>query len=188
VNLENLDLSFNKLKHIKRISNLTGLKNLYFVQNRISRFEGLDGLSALRNLELGANRIRVCFFVFFQPEGRMGWLIGGVGLCLLQEIDNIGHLTALQELWLGKNKITELKVFASSPYGFDLVNSLSSPTIEPINIKEPQDPLHPIQPPNQHRRPGRANLSRRALHQPQRLDRHHRPRGQRKSTRPGHLE
>lgn len=52
-------MSFNKIKHIKRINHLTGLKNLYFVQNRIGRIEGLEGMTVLRNLELGANRIRV---------------------------------------------------------------------------------------------------------------------------------
>jgi protein phosphatase 1 regulatory subunit 7 len=31
-------------------------------------------------------------------------------LTMWQEIENIDHLTALEELWLGKNKITELKV------------------------------------------------------------------------------
>lgn len=81
--LTSLDLSFNKIKHIKRINHLTKLRDLYFVQNKISTIEGLDGLPHLRNLELGANRIR--------------------------EIDNLETLTALEELWLGKNKITEIR-------------------------------------------------------------------------------
>lgn len=55
-----LDLSFNKIKHIKNVSHLVKLTDLFFVQNKISRIEGLDGLTRLRNLELGANRIRVC--------------------------------------------------------------------------------------------------------------------------------
>ena len=57
--LTSLDLSFNKIKHIKRVNHLRTLTDLYFVQNKISKIEGLDGLSNLRNLELGANRIRV---------------------------------------------------------------------------------------------------------------------------------
>ncbi|KAG5302836.1 phosphatase PP1 regulatory subunit sds22 [Histoplasma capsulatum G186AR] len=81
--LTNLDFSFNNIKHIKNISHLVHLKDLYFVQNRIQKIEGLDGLRALRNLELAANRIR--------------------------EIENLDDLTALEELWLGKNKITEIK-------------------------------------------------------------------------------
>ncbi|KAF2465724.1 protein phosphatase 1 regulatory subunit 7 [Lindgomyces ingoldianus] len=78
-----LDLSFNKIKHIKRLNHLTKLRELYFVQNKISAIEGLDGLSHLRELELGANRIR--------------------------SIENLETLTALEELWLGKNRITEIK-------------------------------------------------------------------------------
>ncbi|KAF2803598.1 L domain-like protein [Mytilinidion resinicola] len=81
--LTSLDLSFNKIKHIKRVNHLTKLKDLYFVQNKIGTIEGLDGLANLRMLELGANRIRV--------------------------IENLETLTALEELWLGKNKITEIQ-------------------------------------------------------------------------------
>ncbi|EAW08254.1 putative protein phosphatase PP1 regulatory subunit Sds22 [Aspergillus clavatus NRRL 1] len=81
--LTSLDLSFNKIKHIKNISHLVHLTDLYFVQDRISKIEGLEGLTKLRNLELGANRIR--------------------------EIENLETLAALEELWLGKNKITEMK-------------------------------------------------------------------------------
>lgn len=81
--LNTLDLSFNKIKHIKNISHLVHLTEIYFVQNKISTIEGLEGLLKLRNLELGANRIR--------------------------EIENLDHLAALEELYLGKNKIVEMK-------------------------------------------------------------------------------
>ncbi|KAI9841425.1 MAG: hypothetical protein M1837_000701 [Sclerophora amabilis] len=82
-NLTSLDLSFNKIKHIKRVDHLKELKDIYFVQNKIGKIENLGGLIHLRNLELAANRIR--------------------------EIENLDALTGLEELWLGKNKITELK-------------------------------------------------------------------------------
>ena len=58
-NLTSLDLSYNKIKHIKGVKHLKKLKELYFVQNGISRIEELDGLVNLVSLELGANRIRV---------------------------------------------------------------------------------------------------------------------------------
>ncbi|KAK6612123.1 protein phosphatase 1 regulatory subunit SDS22 [Botrytis cinerea] len=83
INLTSLDLSFNKLKHIKKLNHLTSLTDLYFVQNKITTIENLEGLSKLRNLELAANRIR--------------------------EIQGLDTLTGLEELWLGKNKITEMK-------------------------------------------------------------------------------
>lgn len=81
--LRTLDLSFNKLKHIKNLESLTSLTELYFVQNRIQKIENLDSLTKLTMVELAANRIR--------------------------EIENLDKLTQLQELWLGKNKITEIK-------------------------------------------------------------------------------
>ncbi|MCJ1468705.1 hypothetical protein MMC07_007335 [Pseudocyphellaria aurata] len=81
--LTSLDLSFNRIKHIKNIGHLKELKDLYLVQNKIQTIEGLEGLEKLRNLELAANRIR--------------------------EIENLETLSGLEELWLGKNKITQMK-------------------------------------------------------------------------------
>lgn len=81
--LRSLDLSFNKLKHIRNIGHLKELQDLYFVQNKISKIEGLDGLQKIKILELAANRIR--------------------------EIENLETLTGLQQLWLAQNKISELK-------------------------------------------------------------------------------
>ena len=63
-NLISLDLSYNKIKHIKGVKHLKKLKELFFVQNGISRIEELDGLTSLTSLELGANRIRVTHFRF----------------------------------------------------------------------------------------------------------------------------
>ncbi|OHE93729.1 protein phosphatase 1 regulatory subunit SDS22 [Colletotrichum orchidophilum] len=82
VNLTSLDLSFNKIKHIKRINHLTKLKELFLVANKISTIENLEGLDNLTSLELGSNRIRV--------------------------LQNLDPLKALEELWVAKNKITEL--------------------------------------------------------------------------------
>ncbi|OAQ73442.1 protein phosphatase 1 regulatory subunit SDS22 [Pochonia chlamydosporia 170] len=81
-NLTSLDLSFNKIKHIKNISHMTGLKDLFLVANKIGRIEGLDTFQKLTSLELGSNRIR--------------------------EMRNLDNLKNLEELWVAKNKITEL--------------------------------------------------------------------------------
>lgn len=80
--LTTLDLSFNKIKHIKNISHMHELKDLFLVANKISKIEGLEGLSKLTSLELGSNRIR--------------------------EIRNLDSLASLEELWVAKNKITEI--------------------------------------------------------------------------------
>lgn len=84
VNLENLDFSFNKIKHIKNLENLVNLENLYFVQNKISKIENLSTLKNLKNLELGGNEIHE------------------IGPDSLKGLDN------LQEIWLGKNSIPKL--------------------------------------------------------------------------------
>ncbi|QLG71650.1 hypothetical protein HG535_0B06960 [Zygotorulaspora mrakii] len=84
VNLESLDLSFNKIKHIKNIDKLSQLENLYFVQNKISIIENLSSLKRLKNLELGGNRISE-----IGPEALRG-------------------LENLEEIWLGKNSISRL--------------------------------------------------------------------------------
>jgi Leucine-rich repeat (LRR) protein len=95
-NLTSLDLSYNKIKHIKGVKHLKKLRELYFAQNSISRIEELDGLVNLISLELGANRIRVTSFL----EAKL----------IVKEITGLETLTSLQELFLGKNKITQLKV------------------------------------------------------------------------------
>lgn len=84
VNLKNLDLSFNNIKHIKNIDKLVNLENLYFVQNKISSIENLSTLRKLKNLELGGNRITE------------------IGAESLKGLDN------LEEIWLGKNAIPRL--------------------------------------------------------------------------------
>lgn len=83
INLENLDLSFNNIKHIKHVNTLTKLENLYFVQNRISKIENIENLINLTNLELGGNKI--------------------------ENIENLDSLVNLQQLWLGQNKISKLQ-------------------------------------------------------------------------------
>lgn len=84
VNLTSLDLSFNNIKHIKNIDNLTKLENLYFVQNKISKIENLNTLTELKNLELGGNNIQSI------------------------DEDSFKNLNKIEEIWLGKNAIPRL--------------------------------------------------------------------------------
>jgi protein phosphatase 1 regulatory subunit 7 len=77
------------------------LDTVYLVQNRITKIEGLDALgSNLRSLELGGNRIRVCVAVFLTK----------FHLIVTKNIEGLDALVNLEELWLGKNKITKLEV------------------------------------------------------------------------------
>ncbi|AMD19900.1 HCL251Cp [Eremothecium sinecaudum] len=84
VNLKSLDLSFNKIKHIKNLENLERLESLYFVQNKISTIENLNSFPNLKSLELGGNNI-----TDIGPESLKG-------------------LSTLEEIWLGKNSISRL--------------------------------------------------------------------------------
>ncbi|KAG1750138.1 L domain-like protein [Suillus lakei] len=81
-----LDFSFNLLRQVpEALSHLRSLKTVYFVQNKISKITGLESVGAtLRSLELGGNRIR--------------------------HIEGLDALVNLEELWLGKNKLTKLEV------------------------------------------------------------------------------
>jgi len=83
-----LDLSFNNIRHVSRISHLGHCHTLYLVQNKIARLRPTDFTGpismSLRSLELGGNRLR--------------------------SLDNLSHLSNLEELWAGKNKITSLEV------------------------------------------------------------------------------
>ncbi|KAH9838427.1 L domain-like protein [Rhodofomes roseus] len=83
-----LDLSFNLLRDVpESIQYLASLEKVFFVQNKISHISGLDRIGqTLRSLELGGNRLR--------------------------KIENLDSLFALEELWLGKNKIATLEGLA----------------------------------------------------------------------------
>lgn len=100
-----LDLSFNLLKSVPdEISHLHALQTIYFVQNRITKINNLSGAGAtLRSLELGGNRIRVSCVpsVLYSRSRRES---------ITQKIENLSALVNLEELWLGKNKITKLEV------------------------------------------------------------------------------
>ncbi|PNS18290.1 Protein phosphatase 1 regulatory subunit SDS22 [Sphaceloma murrayae] len=81
--LRSLDISYNKIRHIKHLDHLKDLTHLYLVQNKISKIDNLEGLEKLQYLELGANRIR--------------------------KIEGLETLKGLTQLWLGQNKITSLQ-------------------------------------------------------------------------------
>lgn len=99
-----LDFSFNSIRHISHLSHLAKLHTLYLVQNKISRVRPGDldvplG-SNLKSLELGGNRLRVS--IISEQISMFNITI--------QTLENIDHLSQLEELWVGKNKITKLEV------------------------------------------------------------------------------
>lgn len=54
-----LDMSFNVLRKVEGLEQLTRLKKLFLLHNKISSIANLEHLTGLEMLELGSNRIRV---------------------------------------------------------------------------------------------------------------------------------
>lgn len=54
-----LDVSFNILRKVEGLEQLTRLKKLFLLHNKISSIANLEHLTGLEMLELGSNRIRV---------------------------------------------------------------------------------------------------------------------------------
>lgn len=54
-----LDVSFNILRKVEGLEQLTRLKKLFLLHNKISSISNLDHFTCLEMLELGSNRIRV---------------------------------------------------------------------------------------------------------------------------------
>lgn len=54
-----LHLSYNRIKKIEGLEQLSDLERLYLSCNIITKIDGIDNLKALRILELGFNRIEV---------------------------------------------------------------------------------------------------------------------------------
>lgn len=72
-----LDISFNVLRHIEGLDQLTQLKKLFLVNNKISKIENLSNLQLLQMLELGSNRIRVgLLYEMLAGEFWALWLLG----------------------------------------------------------------------------------------------------------------
>lgn len=98
-------MSFNILRKVEGLEQLTSLKKLFLLHNKISGIANLDHFTCLEMLELGSNRIRV------RAKGL--WEKGGNGQLLtcvsLQVIENLDALSSLQSLFLGTNKIPKLQ-------------------------------------------------------------------------------
>eukprot|EP00466_Bigelowiella_natans_P001572 jgi/Bigna1/78269/fgenesh1_pg.53_\ len=91
--LQKLTLRTNAIGEISRLSKMRSLKELDLYENKISKIDGLDECPALTSLDLSFNEIRKI-----------------ENLSSLQ--DTLTHLyliANLKELFIGRNKITELK-------------------------------------------------------------------------------
>lgn len=64
MNLEILDLSYNRIRKLEGLSALRSLRRIYLVHNKIEAITGLDSLVKLELLELGDNRIKASIYLF----------------------------------------------------------------------------------------------------------------------------
>ncbi|KAG7272484.1 hypothetical protein CRUP_005956 [Coryphaenoides rupestris] len=130
--LEQLDVSFNILRKIEGLERLTRIKKLFLLHNKISTIANLNHLTSLEMLELGSNRIRVIenldslsslqsLFLGTNKITQLQHLEGLHNLTVLsiqkklttldiaanrvKKIENISHLTELQEFWMNDNQI-----------------------------------------------------------------------------------
>ncbi|XP_034637232.1 protein phosphatase 1 regulatory subunit 7 isoform X2 [Trachemys scripta elegans] len=126
--LEILDISFNLLRHIEGLDRLTQLKKLFLVNNKISKIENLSNLQQLQMLELGSNRIRsnrltkieglqnlVNLRELYLSHNGIEVIEGlennnkltmlDIASNRIKKIENVSHLTELQEFWMNDNLI-----------------------------------------------------------------------------------
>lgn len=77
-----------------------------------------------------------------------------MNLLISQAIENLDALVNLEELWLGKNKITKLEVRPGQPLNSSDIHFHYT---EPRQLTETQNPLDSIQPDHKTRRTGLAH-------------------------------
>jgi hypothetical protein len=135
-NLTSLDLSYNKIKHIKGVKHLKKLKELFFVQNGISRIEELDGLSSLTSLELGANRIRV------DLHQVMALILGNCGS---RYIDGIRRIMAWQEQNYPTQGSPCPLINLTSGIRQSILVTTTSPSLKPSHGNLPHRLIPPLQ-------------------------------------------
>lgn len=79
-----LDMSFNSVRDLSGLEQLSGLKSLYLANNRIHHIKHLPiPNTTLKVLEMGSNQLR-------------------------EISEEVNELKELEELWLGRNKITAI--------------------------------------------------------------------------------
>ena len=106
INLQELDLSYNKITEIKGLENLVNLQVLYLNCNyKITEIKAIDKLINLQILDLSYNKITEIKGL----ENLVNLQILDLNSTKITEIKAIDNLVNLQELYLYGNKITEIK-------------------------------------------------------------------------------
>lgn len=109
INLENLDVSNNKMKDLKAISDLKALKVLTVLRSELESLEGIEHLSNLESLNAACNEIK--------DITPLSTLTNLTELELtknkIEDITPISQLTVLKGLGLGINQISDIQILAN---------------------------------------------------------------------------
>ncbi len=105
VNLQILNLSYNKIKEIKGLETLVNLQILNLSSNQIKEIKGVNNLVNLQILYLGVNQIKEIKGV----DNLVNLQILNLSSNEITEIQGLDNLVNLQKLHLYNNQITEIK-------------------------------------------------------------------------------
>lgn len=109
INLENLDVSNNKMKDLKAISDLKALKVLTVLRSELESLEGIEHLSNLENLNAACNEIKD-----ITPLSTLTNLtVLELTKNKIEDITPISQLTVLKGLGLGINQISDIQILAN---------------------------------------------------------------------------
>lgn len=131
-NLTELNLSFNKIKKIQNIRQLTWLSKLDLGNNELTRIEGLETLERLQNLHLGYNQLT--------STAGLEKLYNLRSLQLqrnkLTDIANLAQLKNLETLKLEFNQLTDEDVEFISALPKLRVITVAENKIDPAKVAE----------------------------------------------------
>ena len=104
-NLQQLDISSNKISKIERLDNLPSLQQLDISYNQISKLENLDNLPSLQQLDISSNKISKIERLDNLPSLQQL----NISHNQITKLENLDKLPNLQELNISSNKITKLE-------------------------------------------------------------------------------
>ncbi len=102
--LEELYLGANRIREIKGLETLKGLRILSIQANYIKKVQGLDALAGLEELYLSQNFIEVMEGLDHLPKLKTLDMAKNK----IKKIGGVEKTTALEELWLNENQVGEL--------------------------------------------------------------------------------
>ncbi|MFX1567599.1 MAG: leucine-rich repeat domain-containing protein [Promethearchaeota archaeon] len=104
-NLRTLDLSYNNITEIKGIEHLENLCSLNLRYNQINEIKNLDGLKKLESLDISENNISKILGL----EELHNLRLLDLSKNKIKKIENLNHLSNLTNLYLSDNEINKIE-------------------------------------------------------------------------------